>query len=142
MQLTLNLTKDESQSPATITTDHPGKAAALAQNDSLAIVLSTNWASTDGITRVDFYTSETLKDANSPSTVYWTPTGQTGVSSHLSLSPAPPASTPVTTLTVTHTGTVPSDVGIWYKITAGGLVLDPELVNKSGTGGTGWVDKD
>ena len=134
--LTLNLTKG-----TPITTDHPNQIAEIAHCDCLAIHLQTGWAAGDGITRVDFSHDEASKNAGGNSPFYWTPGGANRLGNVFGLSTSTNSAGNVTTLTIQHTENVSNDDPWWYKITAGGKVLDPELINKSGTGSTGWVNK-
>ncbi|MHC5024015.1 MAG: hypothetical protein ACYTGG_08895 [Planctomycetota bacterium] len=146
-EITLNLNKTEVTPPTDprtykVVTDQPGKHAELFHDDTLVISRGTGgvgWDSNDGITRVDFFHTEPkYNQRNATPDGSWTPTGTTGLEGKFTFSTTPATGGVITEVKVMDAERPSTDDPWWYKVTIGGLVLDPEVINKSGSGTSGF----
>jgi hypothetical protein len=130
--VTLTLTISQANNKAT--RDHAGKHPELHRGDTLVLKKGSGWSATDGITQVIFYSSEANYNANR-SFATWTP-GVTSIPNKFTVAQTPDSqnSNVITEVKLTDSETVTGSDAMWYKVQIGGKILDPEVVNKSGTG--------
>ena len=90
---------------------------------------------------MDFYSDETSKNRGAHSTThYWTPDSNAGMGSVFSFD-VTKSGTAVRTLKKTDAENPGSNDTWWYRVEIGASVLDPEVMNKAGSGGGRWVQK-
>ena len=128
-----------------VATDQPDKAAALHPNDSLIVEMRSNWPTGAYVQKIEFFTDQS--EQNAFATWQNTETQPVAISrdrvQRFSVQPNTSGQSRPTSVKITDVETVSSDDDYWYKVyMSDGAVLDPELINKTGQGGAGWVDKE
>ena len=137
--LTLNISKVNGKPVH----DHQGKHPVLHHDDALVLHKDATWAATEGIDEIRFYASRANYDSDT-SFATWTP-GTSQIAGKFDIAETAASNGKITDVKLTDIENLQSgEDDMYYKVQVGGKWMDPEIVNKSGTGtgraGDHWVD--
>ena len=130
--------------------DHVGQHAELVKGGKLKIERGTGWNTADGFTQIKFYTWDRATKTKSATPIAtWSPSAakttteiKLGNTKEFDVA-AEYSGTVCDAITLTDArdfGNKTGEDDLYYEVVIGGLPMDPEIVNKSGTtGNSKWV---